>query len=336
MLFISFGVQFSQKSVDAHGNKTIFIMGDSKARYYQEKEYPRGGWGQELTAMVKGFSNVKAEYPEEYKEYRGVVRYESQELTVENWSKSHESLKTFREIGRTKAMMEQVQSGDYVLVAFGHNDARRKGESISQYKKDLSKCIKDIRAKRAKVILITTPPQNHTKAKNFKINAPVYYAATIAIGKKYKVPCIDLNRKCVKYFNYRGKAACDRFYLKFKPGQVAQYPEGKDDPTHFTRTGAKVFARIIAVELQNQKKEKFFANQLNFDTKTLYRTYHRALKYKRKYKKKYTKTSWKKMIKARNQAWVVLYTPNATVTQCNEAAVTLEKAMKGLKIYGKN
>lgn len=41
-------VMIPERPVQAAKKKTIFIMGDSKSRYYSDEERPRDGWAQEL------------------------------------------------------------------------------------------------------------------------------------------------------------------------------------------------------------------------------------------------------------------------------------------------
>ena len=131
--------------------------------------------------------------------------------------------------------------------------------------------------------------------------------------KNFGLSCIDLNKKCVEYFNFRGKKICNAWYIKYKPGQHAVYPNGIDDSTHFNQKGARILAKIVAVSIQNDSKQKFLS------------------KYK---KKNYTKRTWKKFIKERNKAWKVLYSPESADQQCKRTEKSLKKAMKGLKKHG--
>ena len=87
-------------------------------------------------------------------------------------------------------MLQQVNKNDYVIIALGHNDARREYASLGKYKKNLTYCIKMIQKKGAEVILVTTPPRNFTNAKKIRINAKDYYLATRKIAKNFGLSCI--------------------------------------------------------------------------------------------------------------------------------------------------
>lgn len=332
LLLISlYAVMIPERPVQAAQKKTIFIMGDSKSRYYSDEERPRDGWGQELVYYLKGGKGSTAEFPKEYSGYRGVVRHRLQNLNIENWGQSYASVKTFLDSGRFSGMLQQVNSNDYVIIALGHNDARYEGASLGKYKKNLTHCIKMIQKIGAEVILVTTPPRNFTNAKKIRIYAKDYYFATRKIAKNFGLSCIDLNKECVEYFNFRGKKICNTWYIKYKPGQHAVYPNGIDDSTHFNQKGARILAKIVAVSIQNDSKQKFLSSQFSIHTKKLYKTYSKAKKYK---KKNYTKRTWKKFIKERNKAWKVLYSPEAADQQCKRTEKSLKKAMKGLKKHG--
>ena len=83
-------------------------------------------------------------------------------------------------------MLQQVNKNDYVIIALGHNDARREYASLGKYKKNLTYCIKMIQKKGAEVSIgCTTPPRNFTRsAKKIRINAKDYYLATEKNCKK--------------------------------------------------------------------------------------------------------------------------------------------------------
>lgn len=326
------GMCISNQNVEAAKKRTLFIMGDSKSRYYFAEETPRGGWGQELTVYLKGGKSARAEMPREYKDYPGVIRQRLPKMNIENWGKSGASVKSFVDSGQFEGMLKQVRKNDHVIIAFGHNDARRSSENLATYKTNMTRCIQKIRNKGAIVILVTTPPRNFTSAKSVNINAPVFRKATLDIAKRYKLSCIDLNQECVNYFNFRGKRVYNPWYMKYNPGVNPKYPAGIDDSTHFNQNGAKVLAKIVAVSIQNDKKQKFLSSQFTIKTKNLYKSYTKAKKYK---KNKYTKASWKKLIKARDRAWVTLYSPGAANSQYKKTDIALKKAMKGLKKNGK-
>ena len=136
-----------------------------------------------------------------------------------------------------------------------------------------------------------------------------------------------------RLFQFPRKKIYDSWYIKYRPGQNPKYPNGIDDSTHFNQAGSRVLAKMVAVNIQNDRKQKSLSNQFSIHTKKLYKSYSKSKKYK---KKKYTKQTWKRLKKAENKAWEVLYSPDATDSQYRKVERSLKKAMKGLKKHGKN
>lgn len=315
---------------DVEAKQTIFVMGDSKSCYYSKDKYPRRGWVQQFIPMLKNNTKVHAQRPEEYKAYSKVVRYTMDKYNIENWSISGISCKTFYQSGRFSAMIEQVKKNDYVIIALQHNDKKPEvGEKVTDYKDYLIYFTQQIQKKGGKVVFMTTPPKNYTNRQKFTIYVPEYRKAMLQVAKLYKCKYIDLSKICTDYFNFRGKKYVNTLYMKLKPGKYPAWEKGIDDNTHFCKNGAKVLARMIAVDLQVNHQISILNHQLKQDTKGLYQVYRKAATYKNK--RKYTKKTWNNMIAQRNKAWKILYTPNATNQQCRQAEKSLKRSLKGLK-----
>lgn len=318
----------TQKNIAA--KQTIFVMGDSKSSYYSKKKYPRRGWVQQFIPMLKNTTKVYAERPEQYKKYAHVVRYNMDQYTIENWSLGGISCKTFYQSGRFVAMLDQVKKNDYVIIALQHNDKKQNvGEKVADYRNYLIYFTQQIQKKGAKVVFMTTPPKNYTNKKKFKIYVPEYRNAMLQVAKFYKSPCIDLSKISTDYFNFRGKQYVDTLYMKLQPGIYPAWNKGIDDNTHFSENGAKVLARIIAVDLQANHQIPILNRQFKQNTEGLYKACRSAAVYKDS--KQYTVKTWKHMIIQRNNAWKILYTPNVTDKQCKQAEVSLKRSLKGLK-----
>ncbi|WP_217554909.1 pectinesterase family protein [Vibrio metschnikovii] len=88
----------------------LFIVGDSTAAHYEPEVYPRMGWGQVLAERLE----------------------EHQTLMVVNAARSGRSSRDFIN-GRWLDYLEpMVRKGDYLLIQFGHNDAKCNGADISR------------------------------------------------------------------------------------------------------------------------------------------------------------------------------------------------------------
>ena len=203
------------------------------------------------------------------------------------------------------------------------------GEKVADYKHYLIYFTQHIQRKGGKVIFMTTPPKNYADRKTFKIYVPEYRNAMLQVAKDLKCNYIDLSKLSTDYFNFRGKNYVNTLYMKLNPGQYPAWEQGINDDTHFQRDGAKVLARIIAVDLQANRQIPMLNKQFRQNTNALYATFQKAATYKNK--KQYTDKSWNNMIKKRNNAWTILYTPGATNKQCHKAEQSLRRSLKGLR-----
>ena len=60
----------------------------------------------------------------------------------------------------------------------------------------------------------------------------------------YQIPCIDLNSLMVQHYNTIGYDAAYQYHM---------CSTGSTDMTHFTETGAKAVAKLVADEMIRQK-----------------------------------------------------------------------------------
>lgn len=227
-------------------------------------------------------------------------------------------------------MLKRIRKNDYVIIALQHNDKKPDvGEKVADYKYYLIYFTQHIQRKGGKVIFMTTPPKNYADRKTFKIYVPEYRNAMLQVAKNLKCNYIDLSKLSTDYFNFRGKNYVNTLYMKLNPGQYPAWEQGINDDTHFQRDGARVLARIIAVDLQANRQIPMLNKQFRQNTNALYATFQKAATYKNK--KQYIDKSWNNMVKQRNNAWTILYTPGATNKQCHKAEQSLRRSLKGLR-----
>lgn len=296
VISVVFGIKLSNKETDVSAKQTLFVMGDSKSSFYPRKRYPRQGWVQQFIPMLKSKGKVKP----------------------------------FYETGRFAGMLKRIRKNDYVIIALQHNDKKPDvGEKVADYKHYLTYFTQHIQRKGGKVIFMTTPPKNYVDRKTFKIYVPEYRNAMLQVAKDFKCNYIDLSKLSTDYFNFRGKNYVNTLYMKLNPGQYPAWEQGINDDTHFQRDGARVLARIIAVDLQANRQIPMLNKQFRQNTNALYATFQKAATYKNK--KQYTDKSWNNMVKQRNNAWTILYTPGATNKQCHKAEQSLRRSLKGLR-----
>ncbi len=228
----------------------IVIIGDSTVMTYNESYYPQCGWGQELQYF-----------------------FQEQSVVIDNRAIGGRSSRSFIEEGRWETVKATLNSGDIVLIQFGHNDRSTVAErhaDTSQYREYLAQYVIESRQKGAIPVLITPMNMNtwngNTLRQVFKEGANDYCTALMRVVDALNVPYIDLEEKSRKLFQSYGQEYISRFlFLSLEPNEYPNYPEGKSDGTHFQEMGAVAMAKLIAEgieELQNNEELEPLANLL--------------------------------------------------------------------------
>ena len=105
-----------QQKENMNAKKRIFILGDSTASNYDKKVYPRMGWGQ----VFDQFINDKAD------------------TIVINGAQSGRSSRSFKTEGWFHLMKPFMKKGDYMIIAFGHNDEKCDGNNPKRGQVDVA------------------------------------------------------------------------------------------------------------------------------------------------------------------------------------------------------
>ena len=215
-------------------SRTIYIAGDSTVQTYGSRYAPQQGWGAYLGEnMPKGVS-------------------------ISNHAIAGRSSKSFYDNGRLDTILASIKKDDYLLVQFGINDsASTKAEryaptcgkvpgTAGSFEDYMAKYIEGARSKGATPILVTTViglKAYDSSSKRFVGNYQNYCNAMKQLASYYKIPCIDLNSLMVAHYNSIGYDAAYKYHM---------CSTGSTDMTHFTETGAKAVAKLIADEMKKQ------------------------------------------------------------------------------------
>lgn len=210
----------------------IFYAADSTVAQNTILTYPQSGIGQALPLYLKS----------------GVV--------VHNHAINGRSTKSFLSEGRLDAIEGEIGEGDFLLIQFGHNDAKTEDETrytkpFEDYQSNLEKYINTAKAHGAYPVLIT--PLYRRRFENGRLTQNThgdYPEAMKQVGSRLGVPVIDLCAKSKHLIWETGDEGSRKWFMYFPEGQYANYPEGKQDNTHLRYEGAIVFAGIIAEELK--------------------------------------------------------------------------------------
>lgn len=181
-------------------------------------------------------------------------------VIVDNRARNGRSTKSFLAEGLWQPVVSSLQEGDFVFIQFGHNDEGK--EKVGRYttpeefKTNLNRYVNESRNKKAIPILLT-PVARRTFDANSKIKEshPLYSEAVREIAEKMKVPLIDLDKRSQELLQEFGPELSKHLFLQLQPSEHPNYPEGKNDNTHFSELGARKIAQIVLGEIKNLKLE---------------------------------------------------------------------------------
>jgi lysophospholipase L1-like esterase len=175
-------------------------------------------------------------------------------VIVDNRAQNGRSTRTFIEENRWKPVVDSLKEGDYVLIQFGHNDevpTKKSFTTEKDFATNLERFVNETRAKKANPVLITPVARRKFIADGKIEDTHATYSAIVTkVAEEQKVPLIDLNTKSRKFFEQYGPETSKLFFNHLKPGEHPNYPEGKEDDTHFNELGARAMAQIVLSELK--------------------------------------------------------------------------------------
>ncbi len=211
---------------------TVYLIGDSTMANKAITAYPETGWGMPF------------------------AHFFDSSVVVENHAMNGRSTRTFIREGRWQVVTDKLKAGDYVFIQFGHNDeSKEKADrytSADDYKKNLSKFVAETRSKKAIPILLTPVSRRRfdktgKAAETHKEYSSLVHEVAVALN----VPLIDLDKLSRQLYQEFGEEHSKVLFLQLEPGEHPNYPEGKNDNTHFSELGARKIAQIVLAEIRN-------------------------------------------------------------------------------------
>jgi lysophospholipase L1-like esterase len=222
-------------ALDTGGDEegTVFLIGDSTVASYPANKAPLTGWGQVIGSFLK----------------EGVA--------VENDAVSGASSKSFVDAGYWATTLGKMQSGDYLFIQFGHNDQKSDPtwhtDPFTTYKAYLGQYITEARAKGVFPVLVTSAERRRFNSEGtITPSHKQYPTAMKQLGDEMDVPVIDLAAQSAALYEAWGVEGSKQLFLFLEPGDSPNYPDGKEDNTHFQTTGALELAGLVAQSVKDQ------------------------------------------------------------------------------------
>ena len=152
-------------------------------------------------------------------------------------------------------MIDNVQEGDYVFIQFGHNDeVKEKVGSYTtpdEFKANLTRYVTETRNKKGTPILLTPVARRKFDENGKIVGTHDQYSALVRdIAKQLNVPLIDLDLKSQELLQQFGPETSKLLFLQLQPGEHPNYPQGKEDNTHFSELGARKMAQLVLADIR--------------------------------------------------------------------------------------
>jgi lysophospholipase L1-like esterase len=122
---------------------------------------------------------------------------------------------------------------------------------LEEYKSNLQKFINEARAKKAIPVLFTPVSRRKFDSTGHAIETHKDYSAAAREVAIYEnVQMIDLDQKTKALYDKFGVENSRLLFLQVKPGEHPNYPDGKEDNTHYSELGARLVAQMALAELK--------------------------------------------------------------------------------------
>lgn len=201
---------------------TVFLAGDSTVTD-QERE-PWGGWGQMLPLFFKP------------------------DVVVTNLAQSGLTLTSFERQNRLKKILSMMKPGDYVLIQFGHNDQKEKGENVgpfTSYKANLKRYIEKIREKGGNPVLVSSMERRRWEGGKPRQTLSDFAEAVRQTGHELGVPIIDLNAMSLQFYEALGEVGSTRAFVHYPANTFPGQDQPLKDNSHHNSYGAYELARAV-------------------------------------------------------------------------------------------
>jgi pectinesterase len=211
---------------------TLHFAGDSTMADKPDMDFPERGWGQLFRELVRPPWHFI------------------------NYAANGRSTKSFRSLGHWDRLLAQLQPDDWVVIEFGHNDAKmddpvRYADPATDYPANLRQFVQEVRACGAHPILATPVVRRDWDGSGrLKDSHGAYLAAVRTVAAEEKVPLLDLEALTRQLETGLGPEGSKKLHMISTFGVYPQVPKEKADNTHYVEAGARTVATLAAREMQ--------------------------------------------------------------------------------------
>ena len=147
-----------------------------------------------------------------------------------------------------------------MFIQFGHNDESKEKTdrytSPDDYKANLGRFINETREKKAFPVLLTPVSRRQFDSLGHVKETHAEYSPLVReVAKQYNVPMIDMDEKSKELLQKFGPENSKLLFMQLEPGEHPNYPDGRNDNTHFNELGARKIAQLVLQGIKELKLE---------------------------------------------------------------------------------
>jgi DNA sulfur modification protein DndE len=253
-IFLLASIAFFLFSFSAKEPLRVFLIGDSTMADKLQADFPETGWGMPFSHLF------------------------NEAVEVQNHAYNGRSTKSFRTEGRWKKVFQQIKKGDYVLIQFGHNDAKasdtsRYAAAQTDFRENLTRYVAETRSKGGIPILLTPTQRRKFDSTGVFVDQHADYPAVVReVAIREKVLLIDIEKESKKYIRSEGPEGAKKMFLHYPVGIFKKFMKGVADDTHFSPFGAMKISDMVAAaifasneHLRSFLKKSIFAQKYEFE-----------------------------------------------------------------------
>lgn len=221
----------------------FYLAGDSTVQTYTQEKRPQFGWGEFLAAsLYPDYQQEKINLTNILESTPSPWRYENQKIIVDNRGAAGRSTKTYQEEKRFAEILNELRSGDWLFLQFGHNDCNQekpeRWSSPADFIENLKAQLTIALAKQATPVLLTpillNPVALATDEHLTLIAEELekYREAILYLAHQEQVLVIDVWQQAKWRFAEMSNEAPTGYYLP--------------DNVHLNEKGARFYAEIVA------------------------------------------------------------------------------------------
>ena len=253
-IFLLASIAFFLFSFSAKEPLRVFLIGDSTMADKLQADFPETGWGMPFSHLF------------------------NEAVEVQNHAYNGRSTKSFRTEGRWKKVFQQIKKGDYVLIQFGHNDAKasdtsRYAAAQTDFRENLTRYVAETRSKGGIPILLTPTQRRKFDSTGVFVDQHADYPAVVReVAIREKVLLIDIEKESKKYISSEGPEGAKKMFLHYPVGIFKKFMKGVADDTHFSPFGAMKISDLVAAaifasneHLRSFLKKSIFPQKYEFE-----------------------------------------------------------------------